>query len=74
MLADREHLQAQLVGQHGVAEDLRHPVHRPVQPAGALITLQVTQRQDAQFHQDFRTPSQHGAEPPGRRIGLATNF
>ena len=39
-----------LVGQHGVAEDLSHPVHRPVPSAGALITLQVTQRQDAQFH------------------------
>jgi hypothetical protein len=50
MLADSKHVQAQLVGQHGVAEDLSHPVHRPVPSAGALITLQVTQRQDAQFH------------------------
>ena len=60
MLADREHLQAQLVSQHGVAEDLGHPVRRPVHPSGALITLQVTQRQDAQFRYDLRAPSQPG--------------
>ena len=52
MLAHREHLQAELVSQHGVAEDIGHPVHRPVQLAGVLITLQVAQRQDAQVHHD----------------------
>jgi MarR family transcriptional regulator, organic hydroperoxide resistance regulator len=40
----------------GVAEDLGHPVRWPVHPSGALITLQVTQRQGAQFHHS-RTPS-----------------
>jgi len=64
MLAHRERLQAKLVSQHGVAEDLGHPLHRPAEPAGALITLQVTQRQDAQLHHDSRAPLQAGPRPP----------
>jgi hypothetical protein len=50
VLAEREDVQAQLVGQHRVAEDLGHPVHRPLRAAGALIALQVAKRQDAQLH------------------------
>jgi hypothetical protein len=33
-----------------IAEDLAHPVHRPLRASGPLVTLQVTKRQDAQFH------------------------
>ena len=50
VLAEREDVQAELVGEHGVAEDLSHPVHWTVQPAGALIALQVAERQDAKLH------------------------
>jgi hypothetical protein len=50
MLADGEDVQAELVGEHGVAEDFGHPVHWAVQPAGALIALQVAERQDAKLH------------------------
>ena len=50
MLAEREDVQAQLVSQHRVAEDLGHPVYRPVRAAGALVALQVAEGQDAQLH------------------------
>ena len=50
VLAEREDVQAQLVSQHRVAEDLGHPVYRPVRTAGALVALQVAKRQNAQFH------------------------
>jgi hypothetical protein len=68
MLTHGEHLKAQLVSQDGVAEDLGHPVRRPDSPASALITLQVTQCQDAQFHHDFRSPSQSGLGPAAKLI------
>jgi hypothetical protein len=50
VLAERENVQAELIGKHGVAEDLGHPVHWAVQSASALIALQVAERQDAKLH------------------------
>ena len=50
VFAEREGVQAQLVSQHRVAEDLGHPVHRPVRAAGALVALQVAKRQNAKCH------------------------
>ena len=50
VLAEREDIQAQLVGQLRVAEDLTHPVHRPLWTSGALVPLQVAKRKDAKFH------------------------
>ena len=47
MLAQGEDVQAELVSEHRIAQNLVHAVHRPVRPAGALITLQISQRQDA---------------------------
>jgi hypothetical protein len=36
-------------GRLTLAKDLGHPVHRPVRAAGALVALQVAERQDAEF-------------------------
>ena len=50
VFAEREDVQAQMVCEHRVAKDLGHPVHRPVRASGALVALQVAERQDAEFH------------------------